>query len=290
MAKSGKAVNGQRVTIRDQSEGYYPDVTQLTIPGEPPADLDGAADPGDPAQGFSPLKHKHAGGGGGGSNHPTAATGPTPAAGVDTHYLRADAIIPLQDVTVVSGKMALDGLQMPRKATSGGGAVMTWQGQGAELGQTNTAGGSLVLKTGVSTGNAATPAITMDVAIPGISGTGDTFFSERFRADANGVLLTGGQRATSRLGGPADFTVTLTDFICAINDTTSPRTVNLPAVAAAANCLFHVKDTSGGAGTNHISITPNGSDRIDGVNAPLVINANYGKATVWSNGAAWFTL
>lgn len=49
-----------------------------------------------------------------------------------------------------------------------------------------------------------------------------------------------------------------------------------------------VKDESGGAATNNITIDTEGAETIDGANS-IVINANYGVLRVYSNGTNWFT-
>jgi hypothetical protein len=56
-----------------------------------------------------------------------------------------------------------------------------------------------------------------------------------------------------------------------------PSAMALPAVTAAmAGRSITVCDATGGAGANVITITPNGTDTIDGVNAPVSIVTNYG--------------
>lgn len=65
-------------------------------------------------------------------------------------------------------------------------------------------------------------------------------------------------------------------------DTSSARTLNLPA---ATNVMWvTVKDESGSAATNNITITPNGTDKIDGVNASITISENYAARGLMSDG------
>jgi len=94
------------------------------------------------------------------------------------------------------------------------------------------------------------------------------------------------------LSGAADITATLEDYIIGINDTTAARTVTLPSASttgADANTgkIYIIKDQSGGAGTNHITIVP-ASGPIDG-NANILIDTNYGEVHVYSDGAAWYS-
>ncbi len=49
-----------------------------------------------------------------------------------------------------------------------------------------------------------------------------------------------------------------------------------------------IKDESGGAATNNITIATTSSQTIDGASTK-VINTNYGVARVFSNGSNWFT-
>lgn len=75
-----------------------------------------------------------------------------------------------------------------------------------------------------------------------------------------------------------------------INVTPSaPTTVNLPAAnTVVAGDTITVKDANGTAGTNTISITPNGADEIDGVNASVDITSNRGYLTLYSDGISTY--
>lgn len=70
-------------------------------------------------------------------------------------------------------------------------------------------------------------------------------------------------------------------------DTSAARTLNLPA---ATNVMwFGIKDTVGSAATNNISITPNGTDTIEGVNATIAINETLSARILISDGvSAWY--
>lgn len=71
-------------------------------------------------------------------------------------------------------------------------------------------------------------------------------------------------------------------------DTSVARTLNLPA---ATNVMwFMVKDIDGTAATNNITVSPNGSDTIDG-GASLTINENYAGRSLMSDGVSkWFVV
>jgi len=94
------------------------------------------------------------------------------------------------------------------------------------------------------------------------------------------------------LSGAANVTALLSDYIIGVDDTAAPRTVTLPAastVGANANSgkVYIIKDQSGGAGTNNITVSP-ASGTIDG-GASLVISSDYGELVVYSDGAAWYS-
>ena len=67
-------------------------------------------------------------------------------------------------------------------------------------------------------------------------------------------------------------------------------TINLPALTASRKSRsITIIDCSSGAGTDNISVTPDGTDEIDGVNAAKDITINDGAMSVVTDGVAWFT-
>lgn len=69
-------------------------------------------------------------------------------------------------------------------------------------------------------------------------------------------------------------------------DTSSARTLTLPAATDAMYCI--VKDASGLAATNNITITPDGTDTLEGVNSSYTIDANRAAVGLISDGvSAW---
>jgi len=92
-----------------------------------------------------------------------------------------------------------------------------------------------------------------------------------------------------RTGVSANYTAVVADRVIGVTSTAAPRTITLPSAATVgAGKDYIVKDESGGAGTNNITLTPNGAETIDGA-ASLVISTNYGVARIYSNGTNWFT-
>jgi hypothetical protein len=70
------------------------------------------------------------------------------------------------------------------------------------------------------------------------------------------------------------FTPAFSSYVLAV-DTTSAKTINLPAPGASdAGKVFLIKDVSNNASVNNITVAPNGTDTIDGVNASIVLNSN----------------
>jgi len=93
-----------------------------------------------------------------------------------------------------------------------------------------------------------------------------------------------------RKASASDYTLDANDLIIGITDTSSARTVTLPKASRVnVGRLYYIKDESGGANSNNITIDGDGSETIDGATT-YVINTNYGSVTMYSNGTAWFTL
>jgi hypothetical protein len=84
-------------------------------------------------------------------------------------------------------------------------------------------------------------------------------------------------------------TLTAADFYLGITDTTAARTVNLPPLnSVPLEQLYIVKDESGNASVNNITIDGNGTEQIDGA-LTRVINNNYGAVGILRGATAWFT-
>lgn len=77
------------------------------------------------------------------------------------------------------------------------------------------------------------------------------------------------------------YTALSTDYVIAV-DVAAPASVILPA--SPTGTIFVVKDASGAAGTNPITVTA--STTIDGA-ASFVINVGYGSNTFVFNGTEW---
>ncbi len=79
------------------------------------------------------------------------------------------------------------------------------------------------------------------------------------------------------------------DRLIGVRNTGAPVTVNLLAIAELpAGDTITIKDESGGAATNNITVTP-ASETIDG-NATHVISTDFGSVTLYSNGTNYFII
>lgn len=105
-----------------------------------------------------------------------------------------------------------------------------------------------------------------------------------------GDLVANGGFKIKRTTTAIDYTVLNTDVYVEITNTAAPRTITLPTAASAtAGRMFIIKDQSGGAGTNNITIDGNAAETIDGA-ATKVINTNYGAVTIICDGANWLVI
>ena len=107
----------------------------------------------------------------------------------------------------------------------------------------------------------------------------------------NGLHSFGGALLTKRTATATDYLTTINDNIIGVTSTAAARTITLSSAAFAqgtATRAYHVivKDESGGAATNNITVATEGAELIDGA-ATYVIAQNYGSATFYSTGSAW---
>lgn len=87
----------------------------------------------------------------------------------------------------------------------------------------------------------------------------------------------------------ASYTALKDDYYIGVTSTAAARTITLPALASVTdNKRYVVKDESGGAVANNITIDGNGAETIDGA-ATKVISSNYGSVRLVKSGSSWFT-
>lgn len=78
------------------------------------------------------------------------------------------------------------------------------------------------------------------------------------------------------------------EVIIGVTSTAAARTITLASNTTDNGRIVIVKDESGLAGTNNITIATEGAELIDGA-ATLVISTNYGAARLYNNGNDWYT-
>jgi len=92
-----------------------------------------------------------------------------------------------------------------------------------------------------------------------------------------------------RRKGTSTNTTTGKEIILAITDTSSPRTIYLSHEDLIDGRIIIIKDESGNAGNNNISVYPEVSGILIDGEDHKVINSNYGVLRLYSNGNNWFT-
>lgn len=85
-----------------------------------------------------------------------------------------------------------------------------------------------------------------------------------------------------------DYTAKDYDTIIGVTDTSVARTITLPSTSVVPGKTITIKDESGAAGTNNITIATAGTETIDGA-ATATISTNYGVIRLYSDGTNWFT-
>ena len=130
-----------------------------------------------------------------------------------------------------------------------------------------------------------TPASGATTAAPGDlikSATWDAIFTDLSNALSTlGLQLYGVTILTS--GSP--YVPVSNDAFIQV-DVASPFTINLPTAASRSGFPLRIKDTSGAANTNNITINANGSDTVEG-HASIVINAAWGGYALYPVSSGW---
>jgi len=96
----------------------------------------------------------------------------------------------------------------------------------------------------------------------------------------------------TRITKSANYNVTSSDDYIGCSTVSASFTLTLPAASSVANGKkFIIKDEGGACTAKPLSVSPNGTDKIDGVNAAQLLNVNYESITIVCNGAdAWFII
>ena len=92
----------------------------------------------------------------------------------------------------------------------------------------------------------------------------------------------------SKAAGDSPYSVVASDYIIGVDTSGGAVQINLQAAATAgAGRMLIIKDTKGTAGTNNITIEPNGSEKIDR-QLNMIIAANSGSVILFCDGTEYF--
>lgn len=103
---------------------------------------------------------------------------------------------------------------------------------------------------------------------------------------ANSKLEVNGSFAVKRVATAVSVN-TVDEVIIGVTDTSVTRTITIQTADIVVGRLFIIKDESGAAGTNNITIATQGAETIDGA-ASVAITANFGAARLYSDGSNLF--
>jgi trimeric autotransporter adhesin len=120
-------------------------------------------------------------------------------------------------------------------------------------------------------------------------GTVSVSISNRNFNTASGFTqsLSGGLIFT-RTATAISYTTLATDYIIGVTSTAAARTITLLTPSGGGAQVYIIKDESQAAGTNNITVTPQGGKTIDGA-ASFVINTNGGACRTYYDGTNWET-
>lgn len=140
---------------------------------------------------------------------------------------------------------------------------------------------------------------TLAAAVTAVTGSLQRVGGNLYWVNGSGVAvqLTSGSSVVSSGSGefsvdePASFPYSVTtgdaSKVLVIDTSSAANTLTLPAATNAMTVV--IKDKSLNAANNNITITPDGTDTIDGANSNYVIDANGVSVTLISDGtSAWY--
>jgi hypothetical protein len=104
-------------------------------------------------------------------------------------------------------------------------------------------------------------------------------------SDGNWVEFASPGTAAVTAVPSSPYTILASDQFIQVN-TSAARTLNLPDPAN--NGTFIIKDVTGSAWTNNITLHRHGSEKIENAAADLPLGSPYGCWLVWSDGTDWW--
>ena len=136
-------------------------------------------------------------------------------------------------------------------------------------------------------GSGASLSGSTDNTICTVTGANAIQGEANLKFDGSALTVTGAQfvKFTSKATADSPYTVAATDYYIGLT-TDGAITVNLPAVSGQEGRVLFIKDVSGAAGTNNITIEGSGSETIDGQETQ-VINTNFASITLICSDTTW---
>lgn len=94
---------------------------------------------------------------------------------------------------------------------------------------------------------------------------------------------------TTTVVNSSPYNILISDVILLV-DTSSVRVLNLPNPAVIGKHRFWIKDATGSASTNPMTLTPFGAETIDGTAGTRPLAASWGQWQVVCDGTNWYLL
>lgn len=216
----------------------------------------------------------------------------------------------LAAASVTAGKIAVGGVSAANQFAAGvvdSAAILDGAVNTAELANlavtqakmaANSVGAGEIIDGAVGTAELAALAVTTAKIAAGAVTTNEIGAAAVTAAKADltgtwthtGLLEADGGFRVKRVATAVSYTTLATDVYVGVTDTAAARTITLVAAATAGDgAVLVVKDESGAAATNNITVDANAAELIDGA-ATKAINANYGSLTLVCNGTNWFVI
>lgn len=115
--------------------------------------------------------------------------------------------------------------------------------------------------------------------------------STRWRVFAEGrqdQIVCDGAVILKRTATAINYLTNYQDYIIGVTNTAAPRQITIDSASALiSGKMFVIKDESGGAAANNITIVGQAGQTFDGA-ANIILAANYAGVTIYSNGTNWF--
>ncbi len=103
------------------------------------------------------------------------------------------------------------------------------------------------------------------------------------------TLHVGGSQSVQRTSVTGDYVLTDADYYVGVADTSAARTVTLPPAKDRGGRVYVIKDESGGAVAQPVSVKAHAGEKIDGADS-LKVGTAYGHLRVISDGKQWFSI